>query len=42
MESVCKVKCTLVQELRLCTDRTVHRGSRDIALFFHDNGTRRG
>ena len=27
-----KVKCTLVQELRLCTGRTAHRGSRGIAL----------
>jgi hypothetical protein len=27
-----KVKCTLVQALRLCTDRTAHRGSRGIAL----------
>jgi hypothetical protein len=27
-----KVKCTLVQALRLCTGRTAHRGSRDIAL----------
>ena len=37
-----KVKCTLVQTLRLCTDRTVHRGSRNIALLFYDHGTRRG
>ena len=37
-----KVKCTLVQALRLCTDRTAHRGSRGIALPFHDHGTRRG
>jgi hypothetical protein len=29
-----KVKCTLVQALRLCTGRTAHRGSRDIALLF--------
>ena len=28
--------------LRLCTGRTAHRGSRGIALPFHDNGTRRG
>ena len=27
-----KVKCTLVQALRLCTGRTAHRGSRGIAL----------
>jgi len=31
-----KVKCTLVQALRLCTGRTAHRGSRGIALLFHD------
>ena len=36
------VKCTLVQALMLCTGRTVHRGSRGIALLFHDHGTRRG
>jgi len=36
------VKCTLVQALRLCTDRTAHRGSRGIALLFLDHGTRRG
>ena len=36
-----KVKCTLVQALRLCTSRTSHRGSRGIALPFHDHGTRR-
>jgi len=37
-----KVKVTLVQALRLCTGRTTHRGSRGIALLFHDHGTRRG
>ena len=37
-----KVKCTLVQKLRLCTGCTAHRGSRCIALLFHDHGTRRG
>ena len=37
-----KVKCTLVQALRLCTGRTAHRESRGIALLFHDHGTRRG
>ena len=37
-----KVKCTPVQALRLCTGRTAHRGSRSIALLFHDHGTRRG
>jgi hypothetical protein len=34
------VKFTLVQALRLCTGRTAHRGSRGIALPFHDHGTR--
>jgi hypothetical protein len=37
-----KVKCTLVQALRLCTGRTARRESRGIALPFHDHGTRRG
>jgi hypothetical protein len=37
-----KVKCTLVQALRLCTGRTAHRGSRGTAILFHDHGTRRG
>ena len=37
-----KVKCTPVQALRLCTGRTAHRGSRGIALPFHNHGTRRG
>jgi len=37
-----KVKCTLVQALRLCTGCTAHRGSRDIALLFLDHGTREG
>jgi len=36
------VKCTLIQALWLCTARTPHRESRDIALFFLDYGTRRG
>ena len=36
-----KVKCTLVQALRLCTGRTAHKGSRGIALLFHDHGARR-
>jgi len=36
-----KVKCTLVQALRLCTGPTAHRGSRGIALLFHDHDTRR-
>jgi hypothetical protein len=42
LSKVSKVKCTLVQALRLCTGRTAHRGSRGIALPFHDRGTRRG
>ena len=37
-----EVKCTLVQVLMLCTDRTAHRGSRGIALLFLDHGTRKG
>ena len=37
-----KVKRTHVQALTLCTGRTAHRGSRGIALPFHDHGTRRG
>jgi len=37
-----KVKCTLVQALRLCKGRTANRGSRSIALIFLDHGTRRG
>jgi len=36
-----KVKCTLVQALRVSTGRTAHRGSRGIALPFLDHGTRR-
>jgi hypothetical protein len=36
-----KVKCTLVQALRLCTGSTAHRGRRGIALTFLDHGTRR-
>ena len=37
-----KVKCSLVQALRLCTGRAAHRGSRSIALLFLDHGIRRG
>ena len=37
-----KVKCTLVQALRLSTGRMGHRGSRGIALLFLDHGTRSG
>jgi hypothetical protein len=29
-----KIKVTLVQALRLCTGRTVHRGSRGIAVLY--------
>ena len=36
-----KVKVTLVQALRLYTGLTARRGSRGLALLFHDNGTRR-
>jgi hypothetical protein len=41
-DMVGKVKCALVQALRLCTGRTAHRDSRGINLLFHDHGTRRG
>ena len=37
-----KVKCTLVQALRLCTGRTTHRGSRCIALPFLDQRNQKG
>ena len=37
-----KVKCILVQALRLCTGFTAHRGSRGITLLLLDHGTRRG
>jgi len=37
-----KVKCTLVQALRLCTGRTAYMVSRCIALLFLDHGTGRG
>jgi len=40
--SVKKLKCTLVQALRLCTGHTANRGSRGIALLFLDHGTGRG
>ena len=36
-----EVKCTLVQALRLFRGRKDHRGSRGIALPFHDHRTRR-
>jgi len=36
-----KVKCTLVQALRLSTGRTAHRGSRGIAVLFLVHCTRR-
>ena len=34
LSKMVKVKCTLVQALRLCTGRTAHRGSTGIALLF--------
>ena len=34
-----KVKCTLLQALRLYTGRTAYRGSRGIAILFLDHGT---
>ena len=37
-----KVKCTLAQALRLCTGHTAHRGSRGIALLFHDQRHQKG
>ena len=37
-----KVKVTLVQALRLCTDRTALSGIRGIVLLFHDHDTRGG
>jgi len=33
---------TLLQALRLCTGHTAHRGSRGLALPFHDHDTRKG
>ena len=42
MRKEVKVKCTLVQALRLCTGRTAHRGSRDIALTFLDHALEGG
>ena len=32
----------IVEALRLCTGRTAYRGSRGIALPFHDHGTKKG
>ena len=37
-----KVKCTLVQALRLSTGRRPHRGSKSIAVIFLDHSTRSG
>ena len=34
-----KVKCTLVQAQRICTGRTVHRGSRGIAVLYRHWGS---
>ena len=42
LDTMVKVKCTLVQILRLCTVRTAHRGVRSITSPVHDHGTRRG
>jgi hypothetical protein len=36
-----KVKCTLVQALRLCRGRMAHRGSRGIAILVYDHDTKR-
>ena len=36
VQSLVKVKCTLIQALRLCTGRTAHRGSIGIALLFQN------
>jgi len=36
-----KVKCTLVQALRLCTGGTAYRGSRGIVLLFLDHDNRK-
>jgi len=36
-----KIKCILVQAVRLCSGRMAYRGSRGIALLFLDHGTRR-
>ena len=37
-----RVKCALVQALRICTGRTAHRGIRGTVLLFLDHGTKRG
>jgi len=37
-----KVQCTLAQAMRLCRERTAHRRSRGIALFFLDHSIGRG
>ena len=39
---ITQVKCTLVQALRLCTGRTVHRGRRGLVVLFLDHGAGRG
>jgi len=36
MNKEVKVKGTLIEALRLCTGHMAHRGSRGIALLFHD------
>ena len=37
-----KVKCTLLQALRLCTDRTAFKENTGMVLLFFDHVTRRG
>jgi len=37
-----KVRCTLVQALRLCTGLAAHGGSRGITLLFHDQRHQKG
>jgi len=39
MVKVKSIKCTLVQALRLCRGRTVHRGSRGIAVLYRHCGS---
>jgi len=40
IRGIVKVKCTIVEALRLCTGRMAHRGSRGIAVLFLDHGTK--
>ena len=41
-KKLCKVKCSLVQTLRLCTGRTAYRESTGIVLLFHDQRHQKG